>query len=132
MVGHLPRPLHTVSVELLLQLSTYSCPRGGFPSLRHNEIRDLTATLLTEVCNDVQVEPELQEIATETMSGRTANTKDGARLDVAASGFWGGRRERTYIDVRVFNPLAPQTATPASIGVSRSTSVRRYERTGNE
>ena len=36
----------------------------------YNEIRDLTATLLTEVCNDVQVEPELQEIATETMSGR--------------------------------------------------------------
>ena len=30
-----------------------SCPRGGFPSLRHTEIRDLTAKLLTEVCNDV-------------------------------------------------------------------------------
>ena len=29
-----------------------SCPRGGFPSIRHNEIRDLTANLLTEVCND--------------------------------------------------------------------------------
>ena len=37
-----------------------SCPRGGFPSLRHNEIRDLTARLLTEVCNDVQIEPELR------------------------------------------------------------------------
>ena len=23
-----------------------SCPKGGLPSLRHNEIRDLTATLL--------------------------------------------------------------------------------------
>ena len=28
-----------------------SCPRGGFPSIRHNEIRDLTVTLLTEVCS---------------------------------------------------------------------------------
>ena len=27
-----------------------SCPKGGFPSIRHNEVRDLTATLLTEVC----------------------------------------------------------------------------------
>ena len=35
-----------------------SCPRGGFPSIRHNEIRDITATLLTEVCNDVRVEPD--------------------------------------------------------------------------
>ena len=83
-----------------------SCPRSGFPSLRHNEIRDLTARLLTEVCNDVQIEPELQEITTETMSGRSANTTIGARLDVAASSLWGGRRERTLMDVRVFNPFA--------------------------
>ena len=73
-------------------------PRGGF---RHNEIRDLTATLLSEVCNDVQVEPEF---TTETMSGQSANTTNGARLDVAASGFWGGRREKIFVDVRVFNP----------------------------
>ena len=84
-----------------------SCPRGGFPSLCHNEIRDLTANLLTEVCQDVKVEPELQEITTETMTRRTANTKDGARLDIAANGFWGGRHERMFLDVRVFNPLAP-------------------------
>ena len=37
-----------------------SCPRGGFPSIRHNEIRDLTANLLTKVCNDVCIEPDLQ------------------------------------------------------------------------
>ena len=39
-----------------------SCPKGGFPSIRHNEIRDLTANLLTEVCNDVCIEPDLQPI----------------------------------------------------------------------
>jgi len=27
-----------------------SCPRGGFPIVHHNEIRDVTANLLTEVC----------------------------------------------------------------------------------
>ena len=36
-----------------------SCPKGGFPSIRHNEVRDLTATLLTDVCHDVKVEPDL-------------------------------------------------------------------------
>jgi hypothetical protein len=40
-----------------------SCAKGGFPSIRHNEIRDLTATLLTEVCHDVSVEPGLQPIS---------------------------------------------------------------------
>ncbi len=35
----------------------FTCPKGGFPILRHNEIRDLTANLLTEVCQDVNVEP---------------------------------------------------------------------------
>ena len=40
-----------------------SCPKGGLPTLRHNEIRDLTATLLTEVCHQVHVEPELQPVS---------------------------------------------------------------------
>ena len=37
-----------------------SCAKDGFPSLRHNEIQDITASLLTEVCSEVCVEPELQ------------------------------------------------------------------------
>ena len=36
-----------------------SCPKGEFPSIRHNEIRDLLAMLLTEVYSQVAVEPEL-------------------------------------------------------------------------
>ena len=32
-----------------------SCPKGGFPIVRHNEIRNLAANLLTEVCHDVSV-----------------------------------------------------------------------------
>ena len=43
-----------------------SCPKGGLPSIRHNEIRDLTATLLTEVCSQVAVEPELQRFHSRT------------------------------------------------------------------
>ena len=84
-----------------------SCPRGAFPIIRHNEIRDLTASVLTEVCHNVRVEPNLQPITQETLSASTANTSDGARLDIAMNGFWGGRFERTFVDVRVFNPYAP-------------------------
>ena len=75
-----------------------SCPHGGFLSLCHNEIRELTANLLMEVhvCNDVKVEPDLQDITTESMTGCTANTTDGARLDIAANGVWGGD-EKGYL-----------------------------------
>ena len=75
-----------------------SCPRGGFPTIRHNEIRDITANLLSEVCSDVRVEPDLQEVTAEVLSRQTSITTNGARLDIAANGFWGGRFERTFVD----------------------------------
>ena len=81
-----------------------SCPKGGFPFIRHNEIRDLTANLLTQVCSDVCIEPELQPMTGEVLSSATSNAQDGARLD---NGFWGGCFEWTFFDVRVFNPHAP-------------------------
>ena len=84
-----------------------SCPKGGFPTIRHNEVRDLTANLISEVCNNVSIEPTLQPITGEALSGTSAITEDGARLDVAADGFWGGPFERAFFDVRVFNPHAP-------------------------
>ena len=44
---------------------------------------------------------------TETLTKRTANTAEAAGLDMTACGFWGGRHERIFMDVRVFNPFAP-------------------------
>ncbi len=41
------------------------------------------------------------------LSGASSISQDGARLDIAASGCWGGRHKKTYFDVRVFNPHAP-------------------------
>ncbi len=89
--------------KIVLCRNVLSCPKGGFPSLRHNEIRDITANLLSEVCS---IEPHLQPISGEHLPGTTANITEGARLDIAANGLWGGRFERTYFDVRVFNPHA--------------------------
>ena len=73
-----------------------SCAKGEFPSIRHNEIRNLTATLLTEVCHDVRIEPGLQPVTNETLTGASADRQDGARLDIATNGFWGGTFERTF------------------------------------
>ena len=85
------QPLHTLSTcgcgARFSVEHTLSCPKGGFPSIRHNEIRDLTANLLTEVCSDVCIEPELQPITGESLTGTSFNVQDGARLDIAANGF---------------------------------------------
>ena len=69
-------------------------------------MRDLTADLLTEVCYDVEVEPKLQELTGEHMHLRSANTEDGARLDVRARGFWGHSSQCAFFDVRIFYPNA--------------------------
>ena len=90
------------------------CPKGGFPIIQHNEVRDFTANLMTEVCHDVCVEPNLQPITGEVLSHATAISDDGARLDIAANGFWGGRFERAFFDVRVFNLHAPSNRQPAT------------------
>ena len=68
------------------------CPFGSFPTFRHNEVRDLTATLLTEVSHNVATEPTLQPIVVETFPYATANTTDNARLDVKARAFGAGDR----------------------------------------
>ena len=78
-----------------------SCKKGGFISLRHNEVRDITSSLLKEVCRDVRVEPSLLELNGEELN-RQANRTREARLDVSASGFW-IPGQRVFLDVRVFD-----------------------------
>ena len=64
----------------------------------------------------------LQELNGETFSGRSANRDSGARVDIAVDGFWGPGRERTFFNIRVFNPFAPtnrQISFPPVIGCMR-------------
>ena len=80
-----------------------SCKKGGFINIRHNNVRDLTAKLLSEVCHDVQVEPILLPLIGEPMEHRTAIETNEARLDIRARGFW-IRGHQAFLDVRVFDP----------------------------
>ena len=84
----------------------FNGPCGGFPSLRHNEVRDITASLLSEVCSDVSVEPALQPVDSEPLQFATASREDGAHLDVVARDVWGQNRQRAFFNVWVFNPFA--------------------------
>ena len=60
---------------------------GGFPIACHNELHDLTASHLNEVCSDVGVEPALQPLDREPLQYATANRENGAQLDVVARDF---------------------------------------------
>ena len=79
-----------------------SCKRGGFVTLRHNEVRNITANLLHEVCTDVKIEPMLAEMEGELIRERTGNTRREARLDVSAVNFW-ITGQRAFFYIRVFD-----------------------------
>ena len=59
------------------------------------------------MCSNVSTEPHLQPLSGEALRFKTANSDSNARLDITANGFWGGRFEHSFFDVRVFNPGAP-------------------------
>ena len=82
-----------------------SCHLGGFTSIRHNELRDLTADLLQQACHDVRVEPPLEPLTGEGYSARSANTAQEARLDVSVRGLF-VPYQKVFADIRVVNPTA--------------------------
>ena len=102
-----------------------SCPKGGLPIARHNEVRDTVAGWLGEVCNNTTVEPTLQPIAGEVLRHATAIAEEGARLDIATDGFWGGPFERAFFDVCVFNPHAPSNSSQSLAATYRKHEKRK-------
>ena len=54
----------------------------------HNKVRDITATLLSDVCKDIELEPSLLTLNAEEQTMRkTAKTNDEVRLDICARSF---------------------------------------------
>ena len=69
---------------------------SGFPSIRHNELHDITAALLSEICHNFCTEPPLQPLSREQFHYRPANVEDGTHLDVSAERFWGQNRRIAF------------------------------------
>ena len=49
-----------------------TCEAGGFISLRHNEIRDLTGKVLKEVCENMWAKPLLQPLTGKKLKYQTS------------------------------------------------------------
>ena len=107
---------------------TLICKRGGFVSLRHNNLRDVTADILRShsICKDVQVEPVLLPVTGEHL---TAGTVTGeARLDVSARNFW-SPLAKAFVDI---SPCFTQWPHPMHPKVSQlCASAMRLKRRGN-
>ena len=79
------------------------CRRGGLTFVRHNDLHDITAELLSKVCNDVAIEPPLQSLSGEVITPQSAIEQDDARANIHAHGFcwwW----QSAFFDIRVFHP----------------------------
>ena len=63
------------------------CQYNGFHTLRHDNLRDMTSELLSEVCRSVVSEPPLQALSGEQLP-TSCNRNDDARADIKAHGFW--------------------------------------------
>jgi hypothetical protein len=113
----------------------FSCPKGAFPTFRHNDLRDITGGLLSEVCKEVSLEPVLQTLEGHPLHHLSANTEDCARSDIQAKGFWGIPHQRAFFDIKVFNPYARSNSkfsTPSCYVHHEKMKRRQYEQRINE
>ena len=119
----------TFSVEHALYW--LSMPYTGCPSIRHNELRDISA-IATYV--NVGTEPCLQPLSGEFLKYKTATVVDDARLDIFCRFFLESQPfriffaeffgQKTYLDVKVFNPFTKS--------YTKDDSVLSTSRTGQE
>ena len=121
--SHLPS--HCVCGSSFHVSHALSCTYGGFPSVRHNEQRNLTAHFLTEVCQNVCIEPELQPLNGERIDYTKPLIRKmyGARLYRAMS-FWNSDRQDAFFDMRVLTFRHLPTKTTLSPPVTGRMSCR--------
>ena len=87
-----------------------TCKSGGYVSMRHNKLRDLTGELLAVAgCKDIKIEPQMLPLAGEQLSSGS-NKSELAQLDVSARGVW-APLDRAFFDIRVFHPQAQSNAS---------------------
>lgn len=88
-----------------------TCPTGGYPTARHDELRDVIASAIGDLLPDVQVEPKLLPYDGEHLDGRGPTRDIEARADIRARGFW-TRQQDAFFDVTVTHPKANLQSRP--------------------
>ena len=112
-------PTHCPCGEPLNVQHALNCKKGGFIAQRHDNLRDLFTCLLSRVCKNVEAEPHLLPLTGETLTNRTGNISDEARLDVKAGGFW-QRNQTAFFDIRVTHVNSSSQAQKSTQQVFKS------------
>ena len=82
-----------------------TCKKGGFVSIRYNDLRDLNAKMLSQVCKDIEIQPKLTPITGEELDSRTANITNETRFDFRTGGVWSlGKRATSIFRFKSFSP----------------------------
>ena len=63
----------------------FNCKKGGFVTMRHNNLQDFEADILSKIVNVVEMELELQPVTGEITEGLSRNV---SRLDIRARCVW--------------------------------------------
>ena len=50
-----------------------NCKKCGFATMQHNNLRDFEADMLSKIVNDVEAEPELQQVTGRIIEGLFGN-----------------------------------------------------------
>ena len=90
-------PTLFVCGDLLNLKHALSCLKGELVITRHNELRNLTAEILDEVCKNVVIKPLLTLLMGEELP-KSSNTSNQARADVSVRGLW-INRQTAFCDV---------------------------------
>ena len=73
--------------------------------MRHNQIRNITAKFLKDICSDFYVEPELRQLSGDQFEARTINKYDDARLNISVREVFRHFCQKAFFVVSLFNPM---------------------------
>ena len=107
-----------------------SCKKGDFITMRHNDVRYLTANILKGVLNDVEVELQLLPLTGENLRYQTAIRGEEARLDIRARRLR-EKGQQTFLDVKVFDPKASRylnTSIQQCYNINEKENKRNYNK----
>ena len=80
-----------------------NCKKSGCIYIRHNDLRDLTANMTSEVYNDTEIEHKVTPLSGEKLQGRMSSNSNEARVNIRTRGFR-KREQQAFFSIRVFDP----------------------------
>ena len=82
-----------------------SCKKGGFIYTSHDDLRELTANIMSRVCKDTETEPKLTSLSGEELQSRTSNNSSEVKVENRTGGSW-ERGQQALFELRIFDPNA--------------------------